>query len=75
MLTSVKNAIWVNQEKTQVHCDITISLLGSNIFPVLTSAHSTEPDIQKLYQELVSGVWGPIAEPVQPLKKLTVVIL
>lgn len=66
VITSCTNLIWANQEHTAFNCLITTDQTGSTSMPFCATPDDTEEYGRQLYQDGITGVYGPIAE-YQPL--------
>lgn len=61
--TDVKNIQWSNAEHTSWHCEVNFQKFGW--LPFSASATDTEAHSREIYQRVVSGEFGPIAEYVK----------
>lgn len=61
-LTSLTNPKWVNAEHTAINCEITTSQFGNEVLPFTASQNDVEEQGRKIFSEIVSGKYGPIAE-------------
>jgi hypothetical protein len=61
-LTSVTNPIWANEEHTLIDCEITTSQFGDEILPFTASLNDVELHGKVIFNDLISGKYGPIAE-------------
>jgi hypothetical protein len=72
-LTSLINPIWSNAEHTAIDCFITTSQFGDEILPFTADKNDVEAHGRAIFNDLVLGKYGPIAdyvippEPVQPV--------
>ena len=65
-ITSVLNPRWANSEHTAIVCDITTSEFGSEVMPFAATPNDPEEHGRVLFQSLVNGKYGSIAEYVPP---------
>lgn len=65
-LTSVSDPRWANQEHTRIDCVITTSQFGAEQLPFTADMNDVEPHGRGIFQDLVDGKYGPIAEYVPP---------
>jgi hypothetical protein len=65
-LTSLVNPRWANPDHTMIDCGITTSQFGDEILPFTASPADPEPHGRKIFEDLVAGQYGPIAEYVAP---------
>jgi hypothetical protein len=61
-LISVTNPIWANEEHTLIDCQITTSQFGDEILPFTASLSDVELHGKVIFNDLISGKYGPIAE-------------
>ena len=61
-LTSVRAPRWGNPEHTFIECDITTSQFGAEVLPFTARPDDVEPHGRELFQKIVAGEYGPIAE-------------
>lgn len=72
-LTSLTSPQWANAEHTMIDCLITTSQFGDDVLPFTAAQNDVEAHGRAIFADLVSGVYGPIAdyvpppEPVQPV--------
>ena len=66
ILTSLKTPVWANAEHTMIDCVITTSQFGDEQLPFTASAADREPHGRVLFERIVAGEFGPIAEHVAP---------
>jgi hypothetical protein len=66
ILTSLKNPVWANAEHTMIDCVITTSQFSDEELPFTASAADCEPHGRVLFERIVAGEFGPIAEYVAP---------
>lgn len=64
-ITSLKNPVWSNAEKTAIDCEITLSVLGDEVLPFTATSFDPEPHGRKIFEDLVAGVYGLIADYVE----------
>lgn len=67
-LTSVRNPVWADAEHTMIDCEITNTVYGDEVLPFTACANDVEAHGQRIFSDLVAGVYGPIAEYVAPPK-------
>lgn len=65
-LTSLKNPRWVNAEHTLIDCEITTSQFGDEILPFTANPNDSEAHGRIIFQKIVNGEYGDIAEYVKP---------
>ena len=65
-LTSLKNPQWANAQKTMIDCVITTSQLGEELLPFTASKNDVEAHGRQIFEDLVAGKYGAIAEYVAP---------
>lgn len=71
-LTSVTEPRWFDEEKTCVSCFITTTQFGDEKLPFLAAPYDPEAHGQKIYADLISGVYGPIGDYVpEPLPQIS----
>lgn len=66
LLTSVSNPRWSNAEHTRIDCEITTSQFGDEVLPFAADVNDVEAHGRAIFQDLVNGRYGPIAEYVPP---------
>lgn len=66
VLTSLNNPRWANAEHTRIDCEITTSQFGDEILPFTADQNDVEPHGRAIFQSIVDGAYGPIAEYVPP---------
>lgn len=66
ILTSVKSPVWSNAEHTTIDCIITTSQFGEQELPFTASQTDVEAHGRAIFQDLVDGKYGSIAEYVPP---------
>jgi hypothetical protein len=66
ILTSVTNPRWANAEQIMIDCEITTSQFGDEVMPFTASQNDVEPHGRAIFQRIVAGEFGPIAEYVAP---------
>lgn len=69
VLTSLTNPRWANAEHTMIDCQITTSQFGDEVLPFTASPDDVEPHGRAIFQDLVDGKYGPIAEYVPPTEQ------
>jgi hypothetical protein len=65
-LTSVSNPRWLNAEQTRIDCNVTTSQFGDEVLPFTADKFDVEPHGRAIFDALVAGSYGPIAEYVAP---------
>lgn len=65
-LTSLKNPRWADETHTVIDCEITTSQFGDEVLPFSASQNDCETHGRGIFVDLVSGVYGEIAEYVPP---------
>jgi hypothetical protein len=65
-LTSVKNACWINAERTLINCEITTSQFGDEILPFTANPNDCEAHGRAIFADIIAGKYGEIAEYVPP---------
>jgi hypothetical protein len=65
-LTSLTNPQWVNEEHTAINCEITTSQFGNEVLPFTADSQDVEAHGRAIFDDLVKGKYGPIAECVAP---------
>lgn len=68
IITSVKNPVWANEEKTKVDCVITTFDYGGEQLPFTAFRNDPELHGRQLFEEFVLGVHGPIGDYVPPIE-------
>jgi hypothetical protein len=66
VLTSITNPRWGNVEGTQIECEITTSQFGDEVLPFTANQNDVAAHGRAIFQDLVDGKYGPIAEYVPP---------
>lgn len=66
-LTSLKNPRWANSEHTLIDCEITTSQFGDEILPFTANPNDSEEHGRIIFQKIVNGEYGDIAEYVNPI--------
>jgi hypothetical protein len=66
ILTSVANPRWSNAEHTMIDCEITTSQFGAEVLPFTANQNDVEAHGRAIFQDLVDGKYGPVAEYVPP---------
>jgi hypothetical protein len=64
MFTNIENPVWANEENTAIDCTVTHEKYG--IIPFTASKNDSEEHGKTLFDELFSGMHGPIAAYVPP---------
>lgn len=65
-LTSLINPIWSNAEKTTIDCIITTSQFGDEQLPFTADKNDVAAHGRAIFEDLVAGKYGPIADYVPP---------
>ena len=65
-LTSVKNLRWSNAERKTIDCEITTSQFGDEVLPFTASQNDPEPHGRQMFNDMIAGKYGDIAEYVKP---------
>ncbi len=66
ILTSLTNPRWSNAEQTRIDCEITTSQFGAEVLPFTADKFDVEAHGRAIFQDLVDGKYGPVAEYVPP---------
>lgn len=66
LLTSLSNPIWGNAEHTQIECVITTSQFGDELLPFTASKNDVAAHGRIIFDQIVSGMYGPIKEYIAP---------
>ncbi len=66
LLTSVRNPRWVDAEHSKIDCEITTSQFGDEVLPFTANPNDVEAHGRAIFQDLVDGKYGPVAEYVPP---------
>lgn len=61
-ITSVNNPQWGDSAHTVINADITTNVFGDEVIPFTATPYDVEEHGRKLYQELIDGKHGQIAE-------------
>jgi hypothetical protein len=64
--TSVMNPVWADSEKTRVNCFVTVEHFGDEIIPFTACSRDIEAHGRELFQEIVDGKHGLIADYIPP---------
>ena len=64
--TSVSNAKWSDSTKSRIDCTVTVSHLGDEVIQFTACSQDVEEHGRKLYEEIVDGKHGPIADYAPP---------
>lgn len=67
LLTSLENPAWANADHTLIDCVITTSQFGDEKLPFTASPTDCEPHGRAMFERIVAGEFGPIAEYVPPV--------
>lgn len=67
IITSISNPMWANEEHTAIDCDITTLTYGNLILPFTANKFDCEEHGRKAFEDIVSGMYGEIAEYVAPV--------
>lgn len=62
ILTSLTNPRWANSEQTMIDCEITTSQFGDEVLPFTASSTDVEAHGRAIFDDIVAGKYGPIAE-------------
>ena len=65
-LTSLTNPQWANTERTLINCNITTSQFGDEVLPFTANQNDCEAHGRAIFDDIVAGVYGEIAEYVPP---------
>lgn len=65
-LTSLSNPRWSNAAHTTIDCEITTSQFGEEVLPFTADKNDVEPHGRTIFDDIVTGKYGPIAEYVPP---------
>lgn len=65
--SSVSNPRWADAEHTQIDCDVVFDDLGPVKAPFTAVASGDYPYTHQIFNECVSGKYGPIAEYKPPV--------
>lgn len=68
-LTSVSNPVWANEQHTCIDCVITTSQFGDEKLPFTADQNDVEPHGRAIFDALVAGKYGIIAEYVPPVEQ------
>lgn len=66
ILTSISNFRWSNAEHTAIDCNITTSQFGDEVLPFTADQNDVEAHGRAIFSDIISGLYGPIAEYVAP---------
>ena len=66
ILTSLTNPQWANESFTSINCNITTSQFGDEVLPFTADQNDVAAHGRAIFQDLVAGKYGPIAEYVPP---------
>lgn len=66
IFTSVKDPRWSDSTKSRVDCFVTVEHLGSEVIPFTACSQDSEAHGRRLFDEIVSGKYGAIAEYIPP---------
>ncbi len=66
LLTSLTNPVWADVLQTKIDCVITTSQFGDEQLPFTADKNDVEPHGRAIFQDIVDGKYGPIAEYVPP---------
>ena len=61
-ITSVANPRWGDKDHTVIDVDITTNQFGDEVLPFTATSYDVEEHGRQLYQELIEGKHGEIAE-------------
>jgi hypothetical protein len=62
IMTSLKNPVWSNAEKTSIDCVITTSQFGGEELSFTASQNDVEAHGRAIFGQILSGQYGPIAD-------------
>lgn len=65
-LVSLTNPRWADAEHTRIECDIVTSQFPGELLPFTANPHDVEPHGRGIFEDIVAGKYGPIAEYVAP---------
>lgn len=65
-ITSVSSPIWADEAHTVIDCIVTFSIFGDEKFPFTASPADVEEHGRVLFNNIVSGKYGSIAEYISP---------
>ena len=65
-LTSLSNPRWSNAEHTAIDCEITTSQFGEEVLPFTAAQNDIEAHGRAIFDDIVAGAYGSIAEYVAP---------
>lgn len=68
IVTSIKNPRWANAEQTAVDCEITTSQFNDEVLPFTASATDSEAHCRIIFNNIITGQYGTIAEYVPPVE-------
>jgi hypothetical protein len=61
-LTSLNNPIWADADHTMINCEITTSQFGDEVLLFTASPSDCEAHGRAIFDDIVSGKYGDIAE-------------
>jgi hypothetical protein len=67
--TNVKNPKWVDAEQSKIDCEVDFVDLLDEYVPYTASANDFAEHCRTIYQQLIDGVYGPIAPYELPPEK------
>ncbi len=65
-LVFVTNPRWVDAEHTRIDCEITTSQFPGELLPFTANPNDVEAHGREIFEDIVAGKYGPIAEYVPP---------
>lgn len=65
-ITDVYSPQYVNEERTEIMCEIKTLNYGEEILPFLATPNDSEEHGRAIFADIVAGVYGEIAEYVPP---------
>jgi hypothetical protein len=66
ILTSLKNPVWSDAERTRIDCVITTSQFGDEELPFTADPNDVETHGRALFDRIVAEEFGPIGDYVPP---------
>jgi len=66
--TNIQNPQWVDNDKTAINCEVDFDDIDG-FTPFTANPNDTVEHGRKIYQELIEGKWGVIAEFIDPNTK------
>lgn len=65
--SQVKNPVWANEAKTLINCDVDFGHLDNDFVPFTADPKDNMEYSQTIFNECLSGKYGPIGEYVAPM--------